>query len=136
LASGRIATIRDADGATDTETTFGEIETIAHSAADAVVFAPFDEVGINSALHDKVFNEATYFIIYESGSNGSAVAEAFTETTSDVVFAAAFPDFELTSGADASFTGVEAKHHFTERDLIEGTILRRFNLECHGIGRN
>ncbi len=131
MASGGVTTIRDADGATDTETTFGEIETIADGAADAVVFAPFDEVGIHSTLHDEVFNQATYFIIYESSSNGGAVAETFTETTSDVVFAAAFPDFEFTSGADAAFTGVEAKHDFTERDLVEGTILRRFNLECH-----
>ena len=69
MASGGVTTIRDADGATDTETTFGEIETIADGAADAVVFAPFDEVGVDSALHDEVFNQATHFIIYESGSD-------------------------------------------------------------------
>ncbi len=133
MASGGVTTIRHADGATDTETTFGKIETIADGAADAVVFAPFNKIGINATLHDEVFNQATHFIIDESGSNGGTIAETFTESTSDIVFAAAFPDFELTSGADAAFTGVEAKHDFTERDLIEGTILRRFNCECHGV---
>ena len=131
MASGGVTTIRDADSATDTETTLGEIETIANRAADAVVFAPFDEVGIHSTLHDEVFNQATDFIIDESCSHRGTVAETFTETTGDVIFAATFPDFEFTSGADAAFTWVEAKHNFTERDLVEGTILRRFNLECH-----
>ena len=114
MASGGVTTIRDADSATDTETTLGEIETIANRAADAVVFAPFDEVGIHSTLHDEVFDETTHFIVYEGGSDRGAVAETFTESASDVVFAAAFPDFEFTSGADAAFTGVEAEHNFAE----------------------
>jgi len=125
-----VAAVRVADRAADTEAAFGEIQTISHIAADAVVPAPLDEVGGNAALHDEVLDEVAHFIIDECGDHGGLVAEAFAETARRVVFAAAFPDGEVAGGADPAFTGIEAEHHFAKRDLIEGTF--RFGFDSQG----
>ena len=45
-----------ADCAAHSESTLGEVEPVAHGAADAVVIPPLDEIRGNTALHDEVFD--------------------------------------------------------------------------------
>src|SRR5271154_5307718 len=114
----RIATIRHADRAADAEAAFGEIQTVAHAAADAVVFAPLDEVRVHAALHDEILDEMADLVVHERGADGGFVAETFAQAARGVVFATAFPRGEMPRGADASFAGVEPQHDFAERDLV------------------
>ena len=134
LRGGGVAAVRDADSATDAEATLGEVEAVTDRAADAVVLAPLDEVGVHSALHHEVFEQAADFVVDERRAHRGAQVEALAEPAGDVVFAAAFPDLELARGAHAAFARVEAEHDFTEGDLVEGAFLRRLDLESHGCG--
>lgn len=119
LGGGGISAIWVTDGASDAVAAFGEIESVADGAADAVVFPPLDEIGRNPTLEDEVFEEVADFIIDEGGDDCGFVAEAFAEAARGIVFAAAFPDVELACGTDSSFTWVESEHDFTEGDLVE-----------------
>ena len=127
-----VAAVRDADGAADAEAALGEVEAVADRAADAVVLAPLDEVGVHAALHHEVLEQAADLVVDERRADGGAQAEALAQAAGDVVFAAAFPDLELARGAHAAFARVEAEHDFTEGDLVEGAFLRRLDLESHG----
>ena len=127
-----VAAVRDADGAADAEAALGEVEAVADRAADAVVLAPLDEVGVHAALHHEVLEQAADLVVDERRADGGAQAEALAQAAGDVVFAAAFPDLELARGAHAAFARVEAEHDFTEGDLVEGAFLRRLDLEGHG----
>ena len=118
LRGGAVSTVGIADGSTDAESSLGEVQAISNRAADAVVLAPFDELGVHPALHDEILDEVADFIIDEGGADSCSQAEAFAQSARGVVFAAAFPCGELTRRADAAFTGVEAQHDFAEGDLI------------------
>src|SRR5450756_1869231 len=113
-----VAAIRHADRAADAEAALGEIQTVAHAAADAVVLAPFDEVGADATLHDEIFDEMADFVVHERGTDGGFVAEAFPQTARGIVFATAFPRGERARGANASLTGVKPQHDFAEGYLI------------------
>ena len=58
LRRGGEATVADADGAADAEAALGEVQAVADGAADAVVVAPLDELRVDAALEDEVFDEA------------------------------------------------------------------------------
>ncbi len=79
-----------ADRAADAKAAFGEIQTVADGAADAVVFAPFDEVRVHAALHDEVLDQMADFVVHKRGDHGGFVAETFVQAARSVVFAAAF----------------------------------------------
>ena len=55
LRGGGVAAVWDADSATDAEAPFGEVEAVADRSADAIIFTPFDIIGIHAALHDEIF---------------------------------------------------------------------------------
>jgi hypothetical protein len=131
LRGGGVATVGIADGTADAEAAFGEVEAVADRAADAVVFAPLDELRVDAALHDEVLDEVADLVVNERGDDGGFQAEAFAETAGGVVFAAAFPDLEIPGGADAALAGIETKHDFAEGDLVKGAGGGGFDLEAH-----
>ncbi len=118
LGGGGVAAVDCSFCSADAEAALGEVEAVSDVLAEAIeVGAPLDEVGIDAALHDEVFDEVADFVFGEGGDDGGFEAEAFAEATGDVVFAAAFPGAELAGGADAAFTGIEAEHDFAEGDV-------------------
>ena len=70
-------------------------------------------------------------IVHKSGDDGGLVTKAFSQAAGGVVFTATFPDLEITRGADPALAGIETKHDFTERDLVEGTGFGWFDGEAH-----
>src|SRR6185436_5201366 len=52
LAGGGMAAVRDAHGAADAKTAFGEVEAVARVASDSIEFRPLDEFRIHAALQD------------------------------------------------------------------------------------
>ena len=74
--------------------------------------------GVDAALEDEVFDEAADGVVDERGGDGGAEVEAAAEATSNVVFAATFPDAEVARADDAAFAGVEAQHDFAEREEV------------------
>ena len=116
--SGGVAAVGDALGAANAEAAFGEVESVAHGAADAVVRGPVEKGGVDAALEDEVFDETADFVVGEGRDDCRAHAEAATQPASDVVFAAAFPGLEGAGRAHAAFTGVETEHDFSEGDEV------------------
>src|SRR5690606_25139782 len=57
LRRRRVSPVAAAHGAADTETALGEIESIAHRAADAVVGDPADAGEINTSLQHQVLDQ-------------------------------------------------------------------------------
>ena len=102
LRRGGEATVADADGAADAEAALGEVQAVADGAADAVVVAPLDELRVDAALEDEVFDEAADLVVRERGDDRGAEAERAAQATGDVVLAAALPGGELAGGADAA----------------------------------
>ena len=68
------------------------------------------------------------FIVRESGRHGGAQAEAATQPASHIIFAPAFPRFELTGGAYAPFSGIEPKHNFAKSEHVELAGAGRFDV--------
>ena len=120
LGCGGVATVRISHRATHAETALGEIEAIAHIAADAVVLAPLDEIRGDATLHDEILDQVAHFVIDECSDHGGLVAEAFPQATRRIVFAAALPCLELAGRADAALAGIEAEHDFAHGNLIKG----------------
>ena len=75
LRRGGEATVADADGAADAEAALGEVQAVADGAADAVVVAPLDELRVDAALEDEVFDEAADLVVRERGDDRGAEAE-------------------------------------------------------------
>ncbi len=126
---GGVAAIGNADRAAHAEAALGEVQAIARLAADAVELPPFDELGIDAALHDEIFDQAADVVVGEGGGDGGLQAEAAAQAARDVVFAAAFPDFEFARGADAALAGIEAEHDFAEREHVVSTGPSRFDIQ-------
>src|SRR5207248_9110596 len=97
-----VAAIGAAHGAADAEAPFGEVEPVADGAADAIVLAPFDEVGGDAALHDEILDQVSDLVVDEGGADGGLVAETFPQPPRRVIFTAALPDGEMPRGADAA----------------------------------
>ena len=127
LRGGGVAAVGIAHRAAHAEAALGEIQAVAHVAADAVVRAPLDEIRGDAALHDEILDQVADFVIDEGGDDGGLVAEAFPQAARGVVLAAAFPGGEMAGGADAAFAGIETEHDFAERDLVEGAFGFRFD---------
>ena len=122
LADGGVAAIGAAGGGAHAESALGEVEAVAHGAADAVVRNPVEQGGIDAALQDEVFNEAADGVVGERGGDGGAQAEAAAQAAGHVVFAAALPHLELARGVDAAFAGIEAEHDFAEAEAIPAAV--------------
>jgi hypothetical protein len=126
LAGGGVATVGGAFCSADSEAAFGEVEAVSGGDAESIEVSPVDELGIDSALENEVFEEAADFVINESGEDRGAFAEAAAESTGNVIFAPAFPGLELAGGADAAVAGIETEHDFAHREDVVGAGLSGF----------
>ena len=131
LAGGGVAAVGGSFGGADSEATFGEVQSVAGSDAEAVEVSPFDELGIDSALKHKILKEAADFVVDEGGEDGGALAEAAAESPGDVIFAATFPGLESAGGANATVTWIETEHDFAHRDDVVGAGRGGFDVEAH-----
>ena len=91
-----IAPVGNSECAPDAVAPLGEIETVTHGSAYSVIFHPFYQGGINSALKHKVLNKTADFIIGKGGNRRRFQTEASSQTSCNVVFSAALPDTEGT----------------------------------------
>jgi GTPase involved in cell partitioning and DNA repair len=98
----------------------------------AVGLDPLNKASVDSALQDEVLNQPAYFVVCKCSDNASSLVEAAAEAAGDVVFAAALPYVEASSGADSTVSWVEAEHDFTQRDNVVCAVLCGADLECHG----
>src|SRR6185436_9347639 len=106
-----------------------EVEAVARDTADAIERHPFDELGIDPALQDKIFEQPSHVVFGEGGANSSLQSEAASQSARDVVFTAAFPDRELTRSADTPLAGVEAEHDLAQREHVVFAGTGRLNFE-------
>ena len=74
-------------GRTDTETPFGEIQSIAHGSADSIVSHPSQDLLAHTSLQHEVFDEATNRIVSDAVTICSVHAKATSESAGNVVFA-------------------------------------------------
>src|SRR5207247_2404503 len=100
LARGSVTTVGNPHGAAHAKAAFGEIEAVANDAADTVKRHPFDELDIDAALQDEILDQPAHVVVGEGGGNRGLEAETTAQSARDVVFAAAFPDFEFTGETD------------------------------------
>src|SRR5947209_1449156 len=103
LARGGVAAVRNAHGAAHTEAAFGEVEAVADDATDTVKRHPFDELGIDAALQNEIFDEPANIVVGKRRANGGFESEATAQAACHVVFAAALPGLELARAADPAF---------------------------------
>ena len=118
LAGGAVAAVGNAHRAPHPEAALGEIQAVAHRPPHAVVWHPLDELGGDTALEDEVLEQPADVVVRERGADGGPQAEAAPQAAGDIVFAAAFPDFELARGAHAPLAGVQPQHDFPQRNQI------------------
>ena len=109
-----MAAVGAAERRADAEAALGEVEAVAHGAADAVVLHPPDAL-VDAALEHQVFDQAAHRVVGERRHDRGGQAEAAPQPARDVVLAAAFPHLERAGGVDAAVAGIEAQHHLAER---------------------
>src|SRR5205085_7146140 len=114
LRDGGVAAVRAAQRGAQAEAALGEVQAVAHSAPDAIIFHPADVRLIDAALVDQVLNQSPYGIVRQRRDDGRVHPEAALEAARDVVLAAALPDLERARGVDASAAGVEPQQHLAE----------------------
>jgi hypothetical protein len=90
-----------------------------------------NEASVDAALEHEILNEAPNWIVSKCSDTGRAEPKATTESSGHVVLTAAFPGVKLASGVDTAFTGVKAKHDFSERNAVVGNIRSRANSKRH-----
>ena len=123
LLSGGVPAVGHAQGAADAEAAFGEVQAVAHGAADAVVRYPAYERGVDAALEHEVLEQPADVVLDERGDDRGAHAEAPSQAACDVVFAAAFPDAKLAGGSNSPFAWVKPQHDLAERDEVVAACL-------------
>src|ERR1051325_10070920 len=129
LAGRRIRPVTDAQRAAHPESPLGKVEAHARIAARAVKRHPLDEAGIDAALQNEVLGEPAQIVLWKRRDNRRAQPEAPPQPARHVVFPAAFPHLELARAPHTSLPRIEAEHHLAKRDLIEGTLVARFDDE-------
>ena len=130
LRGGRVAAIGHADGATNAEAALGEVEAVAHRAADAVGGDPADEARVDASLEHEVLEQPADVVVGERGHDTRALTEAAAEPARDVVLASALPRPEPAGGANAPLARIEAEHDLAERHEVVAALARRANCEA------
>ena len=132
LAGGGVAPVGDADGPADPEAALGEIEAVADRAADPVVVAPLDEIGVHPTLINEVFDEPADLVVDKRTHQAGPLLKTLPQAAGDVVFAPPFPSLEVARGADPPLAWIEAEHHLAERHAVESTAVLRLDRQRHG----
>ena len=128
LAGRGVAAIRNAHRAAHAEAALGEVESVAHGPADAVEWTPLDERSVHAALQNKIFDQPAHVIVGKRSADRRLQAEAAAQSARDVVFAAAFPDFEFARRAHAAFARIEPEHDFAESNQVVLARTGRFDV--------
>src|SRR5215469_12468838 len=123
-------TVRAAKRRPDAKSSLGEIQTIAHRAAHAVVLYPAQVLKIYSPLQHEVFDQATDGVVGERRYDCGIQAKATPKPAGDVVFAAALPRAKLTRGGNAQVSGIQPEHDFTQTDKIPSALVLCFDLHA------
>src|SRR6185437_14862464 len=109
-----MATIGATERSSHAESTFREVQTIAHLATDTIEFHPANMRLVYAALIDQVLHETAHGIICQCSDDSSVEPEAAFQPARDVVLAAAFPDAKFASSVNSIIAGIEPQHHFAE----------------------
>ena len=110
--------VRTTQRRANAEAALGEIQSVAHGAADSVIGRPADIFLADAALQHEVFDEAADGIVRERGDDRGVHSKAALESAGDVVFAAAFPGAEVARGGNALVAGIEAQHDFAQAHQV------------------
>src|SRR6266567_5617064 len=119
--------VRTTDCRAHTESTFREVQSVTHRAAQAVVIYPLDVRLVDAALVDEVLNEPADRVVGERRHYRRIQPETAFQPSRNVVLASALPNLKRPRGMNSSFTRIEAKHHLAEADQIPAAVLFRFD---------
>src|SRR5208282_5745038 len=131
LRNGGVAAIVTSQGGAHAEAALGEIEAVASGVAYAIMLDPSDQRLVDAALVDEILKEPANGIIGEGGDDSGVQSETALESSSDVVFAAAFADFEGTRRGDTAVAWVKTEHDLAEADDVPAAIFLRFDRQAH-----
>src|SRR5438105_5152801 len=104
-----MAAIGGAHRAPDAESPLGKIKAVPHRSAHAIIGHPFDELGINASLQNKIFQKSADLIVNKSRTESSLEAEAPPQRASHVIFTASLPDFEMTRSTHAPLARIKTE---------------------------
>ena len=134
LRDGGVTAIGTAEGGAYAETAFGEIQSVAHGAAHAIVGNPAHVFLADAALQHEIFYQPADGIVGEGGHDSRVETKTTFQSAGHVVFATAFPRAEVSSGSDALVARIEAKHDFAEAHQVPDAGTLRFDLQRrHGV---
>src|SRR5580698_3043448 len=107
LRNRGVSAIGAANCGPNSESSFSEVQSIADSAANAVIVNPANEALVNSALMEQVLKQTAGWIVGNGCDNRRRETETALEATGDVVFASALGNCERASGRDAAIAGIK-----------------------------
>ena len=108
LGNSGISPVGHTDSTSDTVASFCKIQTVSDSSADTVIFYPFNQRSVNSALKHKVLNKSADLIICKCRNSRGFKSEATAKSSCDVIFSAALPHSEGTCGSYPSVAGIKS----------------------------
>ena len=133
LGNGGIGAVGDAQRAAHAVAPLGEVQAVAHLAADAVIGHPLDHGGVHAALENQVLHQIAHVVLGKSCHDAGLHAEAAAQAAGHVVLAAALPDVEAARRAHAGLAGIKAQHDFTQGNLVIHALalVLQFQIHCH-----
>ena len=121
LRNGGVAPVRGADSAANAVAPLHKVQSVAHTAADAVKGHPADQGGIYPALEDQILQQVTHLILCKSSDHAGAHSKAAAQPAGHIILAAALPSTEGAGSLDPSLARVQAQHDLAQRNLVELT---------------
>src|ERR1700690_1554556 len=112
----RIPPVRAADSGSRAEATLGEVQTVAYSSTDAVVWKPADERCVHSALQDQVFEQLSDWIPGKCRNDSGAHTKTPPQSAGNVVFSAALPGTKISRCVDTFDAAIKPQHYFSKAD--------------------
>src|SRR6185503_2574882 len=102
--------------------TFGEVETVANCASDAVEVNPLQVRLVHAALVDQILDQAAHGVVRQCSDDRGVHAKASLQAARDVVLTATLPNLEVTRGRNASLARIEPQHHLAEAHNVPATL--------------
>ena len=133
LRDGGVAAVGTSQRRARAESALGEVQPVAHRAADSVEWHPAYQRLVDAALVDQVLDQPPDRVIGESGDDRRIETEAALEAARDVIFAAALVNVETAGRGHPLVAGIEAQHHLAQRHQVPAAILFRFDRQWHGV---
>ena len=121
--------IRAAESRTDTETSFGEVQSIARGSADSVVRNPAHILLTHASLKHEIFDQTSNGIIRKSSDDGGVHSEAPLQAAGNVVFASTFPRTELARCRNPLIAGIEPEHDFAKAHQVPHALAFWFDVQ-------